>query len=185
MLVAGERLVDGRDRRQPLHVRHSVPARNKQSKRESVLRQERRAVHLVREQDVVRERNIQLEAALIALLNPFFEAAVEPGEDDLDRTVSVGSCTLEGRAWSGWAPITRVEISTDGGEMWSDAELEPLDSRWGWRGWRYEWAADEPGEYVLCCRAHDEAGNVQPLEGTWNVGGYSNNVPQRVSVTVQ
>ena len=92
---------------------------------------------------------------------------------------------LEGRAWSGWGSVTRVEVSADGGETWADADLEPLESRWGWRGWRFEWAADEPGDYVLCCRAHDEAGNVQPDDATWNVGGYSNNAPQRVPVTVQ
>jgi sulfane dehydrogenase subunit SoxC len=113
---------------------------------------------------------------------------VPPGIPDFntrERTVHAGPCVLEGRAWSGWAPVTRVEVSTDAGETWADAELEPLDSRWGWRGWRFDWAADEPGEYVLCCRAHDEAGNVQPDEADWNVGGYSNNAPQRVPVTIQ
>jgi sulfane dehydrogenase subunit SoxC len=113
---------------------------------------------------------------------------VPPGIPDFNtraRTVPAGPCLLQGRAWSGWAPMTRVEVSTDGGQTWADAAVEPLESRWGWRGWRYEWAADEPGEYVLCCRAHDEAGNVQPDEGQWNVGGYSNNSPQRVPVTVQ
>jgi sulfane dehydrogenase subunit SoxC len=113
---------------------------------------------------------------------------VPPGIPDFNtraRTVPVGSCVLEGRAWSGWAPVTRVEVSADGGENWADAELEPLGSRWGWRGWRYEWAADELGEYVLSCRAHDEAGNVQPDDPTWNVGGYSNNAVQRVYVAVE
>jgi DMSO/TMAO reductase YedYZ molybdopterin-dependent catalytic subunit len=113
---------------------------------------------------------------------------VPPGIPDFNtraRTVPAGPCLLQGRAWSGWAPVTRVEVSTDGGETWADAELEPLDSRWGWRGWRFEWAADKPGDYVLCCRARDEAGNVQPDEADWNIGGYSNNSPQRVPVTVQ
>jgi sulfane dehydrogenase subunit SoxC len=113
---------------------------------------------------------------------------VPPGIPDFNtraRTVPAGPCALQGRAWSGWAPVTRVEVSADGGETWAEAELERLDSRWGWRGWRFEWAADEPGEYLLCCRAHDEAGNAQPDEASWNVGGYSNNAPQRVPVTVQ
>jgi DMSO/TMAO reductase YedYZ molybdopterin-dependent catalytic subunit len=113
---------------------------------------------------------------------------VPPGIPDFNtraRTVPAGPRLLQGRAWSGWAPISRVEVSTDGGETWFEADLEPLDSRWGWRGWRFEWAAEEPGEYVLCCRAHDEAGNVQPDDATWNLGGYSNNAPQRVPVTVQ
>jgi sulfane dehydrogenase subunit SoxC len=113
---------------------------------------------------------------------------VPPGIPDFntrERTVLAGLCPLQGRAWSGWAPISRVEVSTDGGETWADAALEPLESRWGWRGWRFEWAAEEPGEYVLSCRAHDEAGNVQPDQANWNVGGYSNNAPQRVPVTVE
>jgi sulfane dehydrogenase subunit SoxC len=113
---------------------------------------------------------------------------VPPGIPDFntrERTVPVGACVLEGRAWSGWAPVTRVEVSADGGETWTEAELEPVESRWGWRGWRFEWAADEPGEYILSCRAHDEAGNVQPDEAIWNLGGYSNNAPQRVPVTVE
>ncbi len=113
---------------------------------------------------------------------------VPPGIPDFNtraRTVPAGRCVLQGRAWSGWGPVTRVEVSADGGETWAEAELEPLDSRWGWRGWRFEWAAGEPGEYVLCCRAHDQAGNAQPDEASWNVGGYSNNAPQRVPVTVQ
>jgi DMSO/TMAO reductase YedYZ molybdopterin-dependent catalytic subunit len=113
---------------------------------------------------------------------------VPPGIPDFntrERTVPPGLCLLFGRAWSGWAPISRVEVSADEGETWADAELDPLESRWGWRGWHYEWAAHEPGEYVLCCRAHDEAGNVQPDEAAWNLGGYSNNSPQRVAVTVK
>jgi len=113
---------------------------------------------------------------------------VPPGIPDFNtraRTVPVGPCALQGRAWSGWGPVTRVEVSADGGETWAEAELGPLDSPWGWRGWRFEWAADKPGEYVLCCRAYDEAGNIQPDEANWNVGGYSNNAPQRVPVTVQ
>jgi DMSO/TMAO reductase YedYZ molybdopterin-dependent catalytic subunit len=113
---------------------------------------------------------------------------VPPGIPDFDtraRIVETGPRVLEGRAWSGWAPVTRVEVSADGGQTWADAELEDLGSRWAWRGWRYEWNAQEPGEYVLCCRAADEAGNVQPNDPTWNVGGYSNNALQRVPVTVQ
>ena len=40
------------------------------------------------------------------------------------------------------------------------------------------------GEYELCCRASDAAGNTQPTEPDWNVGGYCNNAVQRVRVTV-
>ncbi len=101
-----------------------------------------------------------------------------------ERTLVAGPCTIEGRAWSGWAPIAAVEVSTDGGASWTEAELdERPTSRWAWRGWRYTWDAT-PGEHVLCCRARDEAGNEQPAEAPWNVGGYVNNAVQRVPIEV-
>jgi len=100
-----------------------------------------------------------------------------------ERTLDAGPTTIEGRAWSGWAPIESVQVSVDGGATWTDAELEPARQRWAWRGWRFEWDA-RPGEHVLCCRARDGAGNEQPDEADWNVGGYANNGIQRVSLTV-
>ena len=100
-----------------------------------------------------------------------------------DRTVAAGEVLLQGRAWSGHAPVDRVEVSSDGGETWDAAELEPAGEPWAWRGWSFRWSA-EPGEHVLCCRARDEAGNEQPHEPPWNLGGYANNAVQAVRVTV-
>ena len=34
------------------------------------------------------------------------------------------------------------------------------------------------GEHELCCRAREAAGNEQPLEPSWNLGGYANNAVQ-------
>ena len=100
-----------------------------------------------------------------------------------DRIVESGECLLEGRAWSGLAPIERVEVSADGGKIWAEAELDLPKSRWAWQGWRFPWNA-QPGEHVVCSRARDESGNEQPLEPAWNLGGYSNNAVQKVRVTV-
>jgi len=100
------------------------------------------------------------------------------------RVVPAGECVLEGRAWSGVAEIAGVEVSADGGETWSVAELEAESlGRWAWRSWRFVWDA-KPGDFEVCCRARDAAGNVQPLEPPWNVGGYANNAVQRIAVTV-
>ena len=52
-----------------------------------------------------------------------------------------------------------------------------------WRRWTAEWDATR-GEHVLCCRTRDDAGNEQPLEPPWNVGGYANNAVHRVPVVV-
>jgi sulfane dehydrogenase subunit SoxC len=99
------------------------------------------------------------------------------------RTVDAGACLLEGRAWSGLAPVAGVDVSTDGGATWAAAALGEDLGRWAWRGWALPWKAT-PGEHTLLCRARDEAGNEQPLEAEWNAGGYANNGVQRVVVSV-
>jgi DMSO/TMAO reductase YedYZ molybdopterin-dependent catalytic subunit len=113
---------------------------------------------------------------------------VPPGVPDFysrARIVDAGAVRLEGRAWSGGAPIARVEVSVDGGTGWTDAELtHELEGPWAWCGWTSGWDAS-PGEHVLCCRATDETGDAQPLEPEWNLGGYENNAVQRIPVLVR
>jgi len=111
---------------------------------------------------------------------------VPPGIPDFltrRRLMEPGPCALEGRAWSGCAAVERVEVSTDGGETWTDADLAEPVSEFAWRGWTYGWEA-EPGEHELCCRATDAAGNTQPSSPEWNFDGFCNNAIQRVPVTV-
>ena len=110
---------------------------------------------------------------------------VPPGIPDFatrERRLEAGPCTIRGRAWSGHGTIERVEASSDGGRSWQDAALGEQPSRWSWRSWEWEWEPDGPGEYELCCRATDSAGNTQPLDAPWNLGGYANNEVQRVPV---
>ncbi|MGK5695436.1 sulfite oxidase [Streptomyces sp. URMC 128] len=110
---------------------------------------------------------------------------IPPGFPDFmsrTRVVAPGPVLLEGRAWSGRAPVASVEVSTDGGLSWRRARLEPDGGhRWAWRRWSFTWSA-VPGDHVLSTRAHDEAGNTQPSEQPWNLGGFANNLVQRVPV---
>jgi DMSO/TMAO reductase YedYZ molybdopterin-dependent catalytic subunit len=111
---------------------------------------------------------------------------VPPGHPDFltrERRLAPGEVRLAGRAWSGWAPIERVEVSADGGATWAAATVKPPAGESAWAGWWLDWRA-EPGEHELVCRARDGAGNEQPLEPRWNLGGYANNVVQRVRVVV-
>ncbi|WP_432019838.1 molybdopterin-dependent oxidoreductase [Streptomyces sp. 1222.5] len=111
---------------------------------------------------------------------------VPPGFPDFmsrARMVRPGPVTLEGRAWSGQAPVTGVQVSTDGGVSWEPADLEPATprNRWAWRSWRAAWLAT-PGDRDLAARAVDADGRVQPLGQRWNRGGFANNAVRWVRV---
>ena len=111
---------------------------------------------------------------------------VPPGVPDFmtrARHVTAGNTMLAGRAWSGHGAIASVQVSTDGGVFWVDAELGEELGPHAWRGWSAEWNA-EPGEHVVSSRATDAAGNTQPLEPIWNLKGYANNAVERIPVLV-
>lgn len=110
---------------------------------------------------------------------------IPPGIPDFftrHRLVDAGPVVLQGRAWSGAGPVTRVEVGVDG--AWAEAELgEPVGAH-AWRPWRHSWVAT-PGAHVLSCRATDASGATQPIDPPWNVHGLSNNAVQQVPVTVR
>jgi DMSO/TMAO reductase YedYZ molybdopterin-dependent catalytic subunit len=99
------------------------------------------------------------------------------------RVLRAGATTVDGRAWSGHGPITSVEVTLDGAETWSPADLQGQGQPYAWRGWRWSWDA-RPGRYVLGARAADATGRVQPVDAPWNRGGFANNSVQRIEVVV-
>jgi len=101
------------------------------------------------------------------------------------RFVELGRHRLQGRAWSGLGPIARVEVSADIGASWADADLGEPGSAYAWVPWTFDWEAAKPGATVLCSRATDAAGNTQPLDPPWNLGGFANTSVQRISVEVR
>jgi len=110
---------------------------------------------------------------------------VPPGVPDFfsrHRIVDAGKTQIVGRAWSGVAPVTRVEVGVDG--EWSEAQLDPRATEFAWQAWRFTWPA-KTGEHVVACRATDAEGNVQPLDQPWNTQGMGNNSVQTIAVTVR
>jgi DMSO/TMAO reductase YedYZ molybdopterin-dependent catalytic subunit len=110
---------------------------------------------------------------------------VPPGIPDFftrRRFVDPGPVRLVGRAWSGQAPVERVEVGIDG--EWHAATLDPADGPFAWRGWSFAWDAT-PGDHVLACRATDGTGSVQPSIQPWNYQGMGNNLVQEVAVTAR
>jgi len=92
--------------------------------------------------------------------------------------------TLRGIAFSGFAPVNRVEISDDGGKTWADATLGEDYGAYSFRTWESPWKAKSPGRYLLAVRATDEKGNTQPDEPVWNPGGYLWNRIERQELVV-
>ncbi|MGH3362058.1 MAG: sulfite oxidase [Nocardioides sp.] len=114
-----------------------------------------------------------------ALLSP-------PGFPDFmtrSRVLRPGRVLLEGRAWSGWGPVERVEVSTDDGATWSRADLGAEAGRWAWRPFTAGWEAT-PGEHSLRVRAHDATGRIQGVQPAWTRGGFANNADQPVTCLV-
>jgi sulfane dehydrogenase subunit SoxC len=72
-----------------------------------------------------------------------------------------GFWEIMGIAWSGRGRITRVEVSTDGGQTWGDATLQEPVLPISHTRFRFPWTWDG-SEAVLQSRATDETGYVQP-----------------------
>jgi DMSO/TMAO reductase YedYZ molybdopterin-dependent catalytic subunit len=110
---------------------------------------------------------------------------VPPGFPDFMsrvRIVRPGPVELQGRAWSGYGPVVRVEVSADAGATWADAAVAPGPPHdRAWQHWYARWTA-RPGRHVLMVRATDAGGRTQPVEQPWNRGGFGNNQVQRVDV---
>ena len=98
------------------------------------------------------------------------------------RLMKPGRTTITGRAWSGGGrAIESVEFGV--GDKWIVADLHDRKGPYAWTKWMCDWDAAE-GVHALRCRATDAAGYQQPLEATWNLSGFANNVVQTVEVTV-
>lgn len=91
---------------------------------------------------------------------------------------------LRGLAWSGAAPVARIEVSVDAGLRWQNAEFTSDYGPYAWRTWDYRWQAETVGPVILQCRATDGLGNVQPVTAEWNALGYANNSIQSLHAQV-
>jgi sulfite oxidase len=103
-----------------------------------------------------------------------------------DAVVRAGRIQLYGWAiGAGGSPITRVEVSANGGCDWNDAVIVRKGAGWTWSIW--EATMDiVPGRHTFAVRATDTSGVPQPpsLDLTWNVRGYNNNAWHRVTLDI-
>ena len=87
-----------------------------------------------------------------------------------------------GVAWSGVAPIERVEVNTGG--AWHQASLIGEPSRQAWQRWELVTRIEASGPAKLRARAMDCAGRAQPEHAEWNRLGYGNNSIHEVAIRV-
>lgn len=76
------------------------------------------------------------------------------------------SVEIRGWAWS-FREVDGVEVSVDGGGTFTPARLEPRRG-WAWQGFSLTWRPAERGEVIVCSRASDANGAVQPRDGARN-----------------
>lgn len=84
-----------------------------------------------------------------------------------NNVLPAGPVQVGGVAFAGDRGVSRVEISTDGGESWNDARItdQPNPDGIAWVLWQYDWTPSA-GEHRLVVRAIEADGTVQPEEET-------------------
>jgi DMSO/TMAO reductase YedYZ molybdopterin-dependent catalytic subunit len=93
---------------------------------------------------------------------------------------------VSGAAWNGGAEIAKVDVTTDGGARWSEAELIGNAGKDVWRLWEFDWRTPKaPGRYTLMARATDSYGHSQPEDRDANRGTYMINHCLPIEVEVR
>lgn len=100
-----------------------------------------------------------------------------------NQHMKAGELVIRGLAWSGTAPIARVEISLNEGP-WQNGYLFDTPDRACWRRWQLITPVKR-GTATIRARATDQAGHAQPDKPNWNHLGYGNNAIQQVVVHIK
>ena len=90
-----------------------------------------------------------------------------------------GFYDISGLAWSGGGAVKRVEISTDGGKKWQDAELRTPAYRMAHTRFGLNWKWDGK-ECTLLSRCTDDLGQVQPTVA--EAGKFFGDQPEKARV---
>ena len=96
--------------------------------------------------------------------------------------VKRGKVTVSGQAWDGGYGIRRVEVSTDGGKIWTDAKLGQDLGRFAFRPWSFVLNAKK-GKNSVMVNATNAIGQTQTAALIFNPAGYHNNVMQNITLT--
>jgi len=85
--------------------------------------------------------------------------------DHFEAPFQVGKpVEVRGMAFGGDRGISKVEVSSDDGETWDDAEITKPGTKLSWSLWSYQWMPDKEGETTFVVRATDGNGKLQISE---------------------
>ena len=82
--------------------------------------------------------------------------------EDGSRLTAGRPFEVRGHAYAGTRGIRSIQVSTDSGATWSEADLDAQISPYAWRFFRWTWTPPAPGRYRMAVRAVDGTGTVQP-----------------------
>jgi len=83
------------------------------------------------------------------------------GDLGSSRVMLGSKVPIAGIAFAGDKGISKVEVSTDGGNSWQTARIKEPLSKNAWVLWSYEWNPPAEGRYSVIVRATDGTGKVQ------------------------
>jgi DMSO/TMAO reductase YedYZ molybdopterin-dependent catalytic subunit len=90
-----------------------------------------------------------------------------------NTTITLGTYTLRGMAISGTGrEITRVEVSTDNGLTWSEANLTTEFVPNVWKYWEMAWEIPRLGSYSILARTYDDTGAAQQETDAYGWRGF-------------
>jgi DMSO/TMAO reductase YedYZ molybdopterin-dependent catalytic subunit len=97
--------------------------------------------------------------------------------------VKVGApVTVAGIAWDGGYGVNSVEVSVDGGKVWTSATLGKDLGPFALRSWTLHFLPKAPGKHVVMARATNKIGQSQATVLIPNPAGYHHNLVQALTL---
>jgi DMSO/TMAO reductase YedYZ molybdopterin-dependent catalytic subunit len=92
------------------------------------------------------------------------------------------STVVFGKAWTGSATVSRVEV--DVGSGWQEARSTAGQGPFDWSRWAFRWRPSRPGPVTVRARATDTSGATQPEAPVENTFQYAANSIHSVGVEI-
>jgi DMSO/TMAO reductase YedYZ molybdopterin-dependent catalytic subunit len=128
----------------------------------------------------IRDRFLTQEDAASTPITEIVVNSLITSHRDGDK-VKPGKIAVSGMAWDGGYGIRSVEVSTDGGKVWTTATLGQDLGRFAFRPWSFDFKAKR-GKNSVTVNATNNIGQTQTASLIFNPAGYHNNTMQNITL---